>query len=147
MILDREGIEDILPHRKPFLFVDAVIEIEFGKYIEANYSFPPDAYFFEGHFPGNPIVPGVLLIEAMAQAAAILAYKTDSITWRDRGALLLRIDNAIFRKQVKPGEKIEIEARIEHRRLAMIKFKAHASVSGKRCVEAVIMAQFTNPAK
>jgi len=142
MILDRKGIEEILPQREPFLFVDKVLELEEGNRIVATYTFPPDAYFFKGHFPGRPVVPGVLLIEAMAQAAGVLGYKTIGCTWREKGALLIRVDKVVFRKPVLPGEELVMELFFEHHRYPVSKFNGKATVSGSLCAEATIMATF-----
>ena len=142
MILDRKGIEEILPQRDPFLFVDKVLELEEGKRLVASYTFPPDAYFFKGHFPGRPVVPGVLLIEAIAQAAGVLGYKTVGCTWREKRALLIRVDKVFFRKPVLPGEELVMELLFEHHHYPITKFYGKAAVSGNICAEATIMATF-----
>lgn len=147
MILDRKGIEELLPHREPFLFVDNVEKLEEGKSIVASYTFPLDSFFFKGHFPEMPIVPGVILLEAMAQAAGVLGYKTDGSNWREKGAILLKLDRVVFRKTVHPGDKVVMEAVIEHIRGQMVKFKAKATVNGERCAEATLLARFTGPIK
>jgi len=145
MIIDRQGIKELIPQRDPFLFLDEVIDLEKGKSVKAGYAFLPDAEIFKGHFPGKPVVPGVLLIEAMAQAAGVLAYSTDGCTWREKGALLLRLDKAVFRKAVAPGEKLIIEVELEHRRGSATRFKGRVLSGGKLCAEGVILAAYTEP--
>ena len=142
MILDRRGIEEILPQRDPFLFVDKVLELEEGRRVVATYTFPPDAYFFKGHFPGRPVVPGVLLIEAMAQAAGVLGYKTSKCTGREKGVLLVKVDKVVFRRPVLPGEELVMEMILEHYRYRMSKYSGKVTVGGIICAEATVMAAF-----
>ncbi len=145
MKLNREAIKELLPQREPFLFLDEVIELEKGRRIKASYTFPATAEVFKGHFPDKPVVPGVLLIEAMAQAGGVLSYVTDGLSWREKGAMLLRVDKALFRKPVMPGERIVIETEFERRRDRTSKIKGRIMVDEKCCAEAVIMATYTEP--
>ena len=142
-ILDRGAIEKILPHRAPFLFVDSVLEMDKGKRILASRKFIDEDYFFAGHFPGNPVVPGVILAEAMAQAAGLLAYCSTGRTYKDSGAILLRFDKMAFRRIVRPDEEVIMEATLQRRRNPVWKFVVSAKVGDETCADGVIMASFT----
>ena len=108
-MLDTNQIMEILPHRYPFLMVDKVIEVEQGKRIVALKNVTMNEPFFQGHFPGFPVMPGVLIIEAMAQVAAIMAYLTSGKESDGKVSYFMAIDNARFRKPVKPGDTLRIE--------------------------------------
>ncbi|MBJ6725960.1 3-hydroxyacyl-ACP dehydratase FabZ [Geomesophilobacter sediminis] len=108
-MLDTVEIMNVLPHRYPFLLVDRVLEVEEGKRIVAIKNVTMNEPFFQGHFPGHPIMPGVLIIEAMAQVAAIMAYLTAKDTADKKVSYFMGIDNARFRKPVKPGDTLRIE--------------------------------------
>ena len=108
-MLDIIQIMEILPHRYPFLLVDRVLEMEPGKRIVALKNVTMNEPFFQGHFPGHPVMPGVLIIEAMAQVAAIMAYCTSGSTADKKVSYFMAIDNARFRKPVKPGDTLRIE--------------------------------------
>lgn len=107
-MLDIVQIMEILPHRYPFLLVDKVLEVEQGKRIVAIKNVTMNEPFFQGHFPGFPVMPGVLIIEAMAQVAAIMAYLAAGNA-EDKVSYFMAIDNARFRKPVKPGDTLRIE--------------------------------------
>jgi 3-hydroxyacyl-[acyl-carrier-protein] dehydratase len=108
-MLDIIEIMAILPHRYPFLLVDRVLEVEQGKRIVALKNVTMNEPFFQGHFPGHPVMPGVLIIEAMAQVAAIMAYLASGSDANERVSYFMAIDNARFRKPVKPGDTLRIE--------------------------------------
>ncbi|GFO70724.1 3-hydroxyacyl-[acyl-carrier-protein] dehydratase FabZ [Geomonas limicola] len=108
-MLDITQIMEILPHRYPFLMVDRVLEIEPGKRVVAIKNVTMNEPFFQGHFPGHPVMPGVLIIEAMAQVAAIMAYLATDDNEKDKVSYFMAIDNARFRKPVKPGDTLRIE--------------------------------------
>ncbi|GFO61593.1 3-hydroxyacyl-[acyl-carrier-protein] dehydratase FabZ [Geomonas silvestris] len=108
-MLDINQIMEILPHRYPFLMVDKVLEIEPGKRVVAIKNVTMNEPFFQGHFPGHPVMPGVLIIEAMAQVAAIMAYLATDDNEKDKVSYFMAIDNARFRKPVKPGDTLRIE--------------------------------------
>ena len=108
-MLDIIEIMAILPHRYPFLLVDKVLEVEQGKRIVALKNVTMNEPFFQGHFPGHPVMPGVLIIEAMAQVAAIMAYLASGDQAEDKVSYFMAIDNARFRKPVKPGDTLRIE--------------------------------------
>ena len=108
-MLDINEIMAILPHRYPFLLVDMVLEVELGQRIVAIKNVTINEPFFQGHFPGHPVMPGVLIIEAMAQVAAIMAYLASGSDADDKVSYFMAIDNARFRKPVKPGDTLRIE--------------------------------------
>ncbi len=109
MQLDINDIMKILPHRYPFLMVDRIIEVEQGKRCVGIKNVTMNEPFFQGHFPGHPIMPGVLIIEAMAQVAGIMAYLASEEANRGKVTYFLAIDNARFRKPVLPGDQLRIE--------------------------------------
>lgn len=142
-VLTKEDVEKLLPHREPFLFVDRVLELEAGKRMLAARRFNANEDFFRGHFPGDPVVPGVILVEAMAQAAGILAYKTTGRTYEGHGAVLLRIEKVSFRRPVKPGEEVLLEVIFAYERDPVWKFAVTAKVDDKICADGAILAAFT----
>jgi 3-hydroxyacyl-[acyl-carrier-protein] dehydratase len=110
------GINEILqllPHRYPFLLIDRVIEIEMGKSLTALKNVTMNEQFFVGHFPGRPVMPGVLILEAMAQAGAVLAYKSTNCTPSD-GVMyyFAGVDNARFRRVVEPGDQLTLKVKV-----------------------------------
>ena len=110
MIWNQEKIKSILPQREPFLFVDEVIEVEEGKRVVAKKYLDPQSDFFEGHFPGNPVMPGVLTIKAMNQAAIILYYTTKPVVAKANPDYYLTNVNAAFKSPVYPGDTLILEA-------------------------------------
>lgn len=124
---------EVLPHRPPFLFVDRVLECTTTT-ARAVRIFRPDEEFFKGHFPGNPIVPGVLLLEAMAQTFAYLA-----IVERPKAKVYLTgVDRARFRKPVRPGEEVELRVEVEGMRLGLVRGKGVAVVGGAKVADALL---------
>lgn len=107
---DKEKIKSILPQRDPFLFIDEVIEVEEGKRIVAKKYLDPNADFFKGHFPGNPVMPGVLIVEAMAQASIILYYTAKPDIAKTNPDYYLINVNATFKSPVYPGDTLRLEA-------------------------------------
>ncbi|MCG8534915.1 MAG: 3-hydroxyacyl-ACP dehydratase FabZ [Pseudomonadales bacterium] len=132
-------IKSILPHRAPFLQVDKVLELEPGEYIVAVRGVSNSEEVFNGHFPDNPIFPGVLIIEAMAQTAGLLAFQT-----MGRGAhtnkayVVAAVDKTKFRRSVVPGDQLILRATIISRKRTIWKFQAQASVDGQEVATAVI---------
>jgi 3-hydroxyacyl-[acyl-carrier-protein] dehydratase len=127
--LDRAGIEAILPHRDPFLLIDEVLELEPGERVVATKRVREDEWYLRGHFPGRPVMPGVLIVEAMAQtgAVAVLAEEEN----RGRLALFAGIDDTRFKRIVEPGDELELECTLEQVRGPVGKGKARATVDGR----------------
>jgi 3-hydroxyacyl-[acyl-carrier-protein] dehydratase len=138
--MDIQKILATLPHRYPFVLVDRVLELEKGKYVRALKNVTINEPFFPGHFPIQPVMPGVLMIEALAQAAAMLAFvTTDSDPSEERMVYLVAIDDARFKRPVVPGDQLVLEAWLERMRGGIHRYRARASVEGKTAVECFIM--------
>jgi len=121
-------IMELLPHRYPFLLVDRVTDYELGQSIKAYKNITFNEPCFTGHFPGQPIFPGVLILEALAQVAGVLGFKSMEKT--DKLYLFAGVDNARFKKPVVPGDKLEIEVELVKERRGIWKFKGVARVDG-----------------
>ena len=140
MILARDEILKYLPHRDPFLFIDKVISIEEGDNIHASMNIKDDDVFLEGHFPDNPIVPGVILIEAMGQASGILGFKTMGKTPEEGSIYVIAgVDKARFRQRVLPCEKVDIFSKVLGSKNGIWKFECFAEVQGKLVCSANIL--------
>ncbi len=124
----REGIESILPHRDPFLFLDEVLELEPGRRVVARTRVRGDEWFFPGHFPGRPIMPGVLIVEAMAQAGAVAVLSEEEN--RGKLALFAGIDDCRFKRVVSPGEELVLTCEVEQVRGPIGRGRARATVGG-----------------
>ena len=135
--MTKKDIENIIPHRDPFLLIDEILEIEPGKRIKGIKHVREEEYYFKGHFPGNPIMPGVLQVETIAQAGAVAVL----ILPENKGKLVLfaGIDKARFKRMVKPGDKLTIEVEIESFRRNIGKGKGRATVDGELACTADIM--------
>ena len=142
-MLDINQIMNVLPHRFPFLLVDRIIEIEVGKRIVGLKNVTINEPFFPGHFPGHPVMPGVLIVEAMAQVAGILAYQSDESV-RDKVTYFTGIDNAKFRKPVMPGDQIRFEIEATGCKRGIWFFTAKALVDGWVVTEAELKATFAD---
>ena len=138
--MDIHHILKRLPHRYPFLLVDRVLEVEEGVRIKALKNVTINEPFFGGHFPGRPVMPGVLMIEALAQAAALLAFKSmaDGLG-EDSVYYFVGIDGARFKRPVEPGDQLVLEVELLRVRSRIFKFKARATVDGALAVEAELM--------
>ena len=139
---DIEKILELLPHRYPFLLVDRVISLVPDDKIVALKNVTINEPFFQGHFPGKPIMPGVLIIEAMAQAGGILAYETGPFEKRNRLIYFMGMDKVRFRKMVVPGDQIIFEAKILKFKSKVAKMSGTATVDGQLIAEAELMASF-----
>ena len=139
--LDVGMIRRLLPHRYPMLLVDRVLEFEAGKFIRGVKNVTVNEPFFQGHFPAYPVMPGVLVIEAMAQVAGLLTMLSD-VARRDGSQMVLfaGIDDARFKRQVLPGDTLLLEADLERAVRGIGRFKARASVDGQLVCEARLMA-------
>jgi len=139
--LDIAHIIELLPHRYPFLLIDRVLELEPGKRVKALKNVTINEPFFPGHFPQQPVMPGVLMIEAMAQAAAVLAFHTvPNGGSGSRIVYLAGVDDARFKKMVVPGDQLIIEAEVDRIMRNIGKFKCRATVDGQLAVEATLIA-------
>ena len=140
MKLDIEQILDLMPHRSPFLLVDRVLELEPGARIVAIKNVSFNEPFFQGHFPGHPIMPGVLIVEALAQAAGVLTYVTLETSY-PQGTLFYfaGIDGARFKRRVVPGDQLRLEVSMDRVKRGVGKFTGRALVDGEVACEAEMM--------
>lgn len=143
MELDRRGIEAIIPHRPPFLLVDRILELESGARAVGLKQFTPDEDYFQGHFPGNPIVPGVLLIEALAQVGcvAILAMPAN----RGKLVYFAGIDNVRFKRPLRPGDAARLEVSLTKMRGRIGKGMARATVGDDLALEGELTFAIVDP--
>ena len=138
--IDVSEIFKYLPHRYPFLLVDRVLEIELGKSIVALKNVTYNEPFFPGHFPGKPVMPGVLIIEALAQTTGILSMKTMDATPDDGSIyLLVGIDNVRFKRQVKPGDQLILNVKFKRKVRSVWKFEAEATVDNEIVTKTELM--------
>lgn len=133
----------ILPHRYPFLLVDRVVSLEPGKRVVAIKNISANEPFFQGHFPGHPIMPGVLLCEAMAQAGGVLVFQTDPERTAKYLVYLAGLDNVKFRRPVVPGDQVRLELEVLKRRAPIWRFKGVAKVGEAVAAEAEILMSET----
>jgi 3-hydroxyacyl-[acyl-carrier-protein] dehydratase len=136
-MLDIQQIKEIIPHRYPFLLVDRVLEIEEGKRAVGIKNVTANEEFFNGHFPNYPVMPGVLIVEALAQVGAVAMLKKEEN--RGRLAFFTGIDNCRFKKQVKPGDQLRLEVEIIRAKGMIGKGKGIATVDGELVCETEIM--------
>lgn len=141
-MMNVKDIQSLLPHRYPFLMVDRIIEIDPGKKIVGIKNLSINEEFFQGHFPGNPIMPGVLIIEALAQAAGILALRSGAPG--GKAVYFMSIERAKFRKPVVPGDQLRLEVSILQSRGNVWKFSGNALVEDKMVAEAEFTAMVTD---
>ena len=146
-MIEAKEIMNILPHAYPFLLVDRILEIEPGKRIVGIKNVTYNEPFFPGHFPGQPIMPGVLIVEAMAQTAGVLAFKSmpeedqkNTDEHQKKAVYFLGIDNVRFRKPVIPGDQLRLELEVTRQRQSIWGFKGKAWVDGKLVAEADLLA-------
>ncbi len=140
MIVNIQEIMDLIPHRYPFLLVDKIIDLIPGEFAVGIKNVTFNEPQFMGHFPSMPVMPGVLIIEAMAQVSAILVAKTINAKKDDKVIFFMSIDEAKFRKIVSPGDTMYIHAKVERNRGAVWKFSAKALVNDNIVSEAIFSA-------
>ena len=139
-MLDIQHILRKLPHRYPFLLVDRVLELEKGVRIKALKNVTINEPFFAGHFPARPVMPGVLMLEALAQAAALLSFESmDSEPGDDTVVYFAGIDGARFKRPVGPGDQLILEAIIDRQKSGIYRYRTRATVDGHLAVEAELM--------
>lgn len=139
-MIELKEIMSILPHRYPFLLVDRIIDYTPNEKVIGLKNVTINEPFFQGHFPGNPIMPGVLIVEAMAQVAGVLAFKSGM---EGSGVLFMSIEKVKFRKPIVPGDQIIFEVSVAHRRGNVWKFSGIAKVQEKIAAEAEFTAMVT----
>jgi 3-hydroxyacyl-[acyl-carrier-protein] dehydratase len=142
MKLNIEDIKKLIPHRKPFLFIEELRVIENGKIGESFRTFKETEYFFEGHFPDNPIVPGVVIVEAMAQTAGVIVSE-NLINNNDQSVLFMSINKAKFRKPVLPNYKIRFYVELINNIKNVYKFMGKAFHNGSLVAESEFSAMIT----
>jgi 3-hydroxyacyl-[acyl-carrier-protein] dehydratase len=139
-MLDIQHILRKLPHRYPFILVDRVLEIEHHVRIKALKNVTINEPFFQGHFPARPVMPGVLMLEALAQAAALLSFESMGTEPGDDTVVYFAgIDEARFKRPVGPGDQLILEASIERQKAGIYRYKARATVDGHLAAEALLM--------
>ena len=143
-VLDVNRIMGLIPHRYPFLLVDKVKDIVKSKSAVGIKNVTINEELFQGHFPGHPIFPGVLIIEAMAQTAGTLVVYSMGAEAENKLVYFMTIDEARFRKPVKPGDQLQIHVEVERNRGAVWKFKGEAKVDGVLCAEATFSAMIVD---
>lgn len=143
--MDIRAILERLPHRFPMLLVDRVEELVEGESIAAIKAVSFNEPFFQGHFPGRPIMPGVLIIEALAQAAGILAIETLGLQGSGKLVYFMAVEDAKFRKPVEPGCLLRLEAKFLQRRSTVCKFEGRALVNGELAAETRFTAMIADP--
>jgi 3-hydroxyacyl-[acyl-carrier-protein] dehydratase len=144
-ILDVVGIQQLLPHRPPFLLVDRVVLFEPSKRLVAVKGVTMNEPFFAGHFPGKPVMPGVLILEALAQAGGLLARMSLPNDGSSPLTYLMGIDGARFRRPVVPGDRLELHVEVTKQKGAVWKQKGTAVVDGAPVAEAEFMAMLVDP--
>jgi 3-hydroxyacyl-[acyl-carrier-protein] dehydratase len=145
--LDIRRVMAALPHRYPMLLVDRVEELVVDKRIAATKAVTINEDFFNGHFPGRPIMPGVLIVEALAQAAGVLAVESLNLAGSGKLVYFMAIDGAKFRQPVEPGVLLRLEVEFVQKRSSVCKFAGRALVDGKVAAEANFTAMIADPPK
>jgi 3-hydroxyacyl-[acyl-carrier-protein] dehydratase len=144
-VYDIGRILNALPHRYPMLLVDRVVSLELGERIHAVKGVTFNEQFFQGHFPGRPVFPGVLQIEALAQTAAILGIETLELAGTGKLVYFMAVESAKFRSMVEPGCLLDLKVEFVQKRSRVYKFSGEASVNGKIASEVVFTAMIADP--
>jgi 3-hydroxyacyl-[acyl-carrier-protein] dehydratase len=137
--LDINKVMELLPHRYPFLLIDRVVDIEQGKSLSAIKNVSVNEPFFQGHFPGQPIMPGVLILEAMAQATGLLAFSEMDDAHKSKLYLLVGIDKSRFRGQVEPGDQLVLNIALKRNIRGIGMYRCEALVDGEVVADAEMM--------
>ncbi len=135
-MLNREQIEAIIPHRKPMLLIDAITDISAGEYARGEVTLTGEEFFFQGHFPGNPVMPGVMIVEAMAQTGAVSILMLDE--YRGKTGYFAKIDDVRFREKVLPHDKLVLEVKITKRKGPIGVGEGVAYVDGRMVANATL---------
>jgi len=138
--IDRDRIMEMIPHRDPFLLIDKVVDVAKNQRATGIKMVSPEEYYFRGHFPERAVMPGVLIVEAMAQTAAVLVVHTLGPEWERKLVYFMSIDNARFRRPVFPGDRLHIHVTKLRNRGNVWKFEGRAEVDGQLHAEAVFAA-------
>jgi 3-hydroxyacyl-[acyl-carrier-protein] dehydratase len=138
--IDRQRIMEMIPHRDPFLMIDSVVDLVKNEQATGIKNVSIDEYYFRGHFPSRPVMPGVLIIEAMAQTAAVLVVHTLGAEAEGKLVYFMMVDNARFRRPVLPGNVLHVHVTKQRNRGNVWKFEGEARVDGQLCAEAVFAA-------
>ena len=140
MKIKKEDIKKYLPHREPFLFIDKVVEVLENKEIHATKYINEDEYFLNGHFPNNPIFPGVIIIEALGQASGILGFVSMNKTPEEGSIYVLAgVDKVRFRKRIRPGDNIDLFSKVVSEKRGIWKFDCRAELDNKLVCSAIIL--------
>ncbi len=142
MPIDIRGILDLLPHRYPFIMVDRIVDIEEGKIITGLKNVSMGEPYFQGHFPGEPVMPGVLILEGMAQVGSILAYLSSPENIGDRLVYFAGLDKVRFRRVVRPGDQLIFKLEMIKLKTKIAKMTGKAYVDDQLATEAELMATF-----
>ncbi len=145
-VLEVDELMQLLPHRYPILMIDRLVDIKPGDSAIGIKNISYSDQIFQGHFPQKPVMPGVLIIEAMAQAAAAFTSYTEGLDVEGKIVLFMGVDRARFRKPVVPGDQLRIHVRTEHRRPPVWRFASVAEVDGKRVADAQFSAMLAQGA-
>jgi 3-hydroxyacyl-[acyl-carrier-protein] dehydratase len=145
VVLDRAGIEALLPHRAPFLLLDDVVQLEPGVRCVARRLLRPDEFWFAGHFPGNPVMPGVLIVEALAQTGAVCALSLPENA--GKLALFAGIDKVRFKRVVRPGDMLRLQIDVIAMRAGVGRGSALATVNGQMACRGELMFALTDAAQ
>jgi 3-hydroxyacyl-[acyl-carrier-protein] dehydratase len=144
--IDIQSIMKMLPHRYPILLVDKVVEMEPDAWAVGIKNVTINEPFFEGHFPGHPVMPGVLIVEAMAQTAAVMAVATMGEAFQGKVIYFMSIENAKFRRPVTPGDQLRMRVEKEKSRGGIWRFRGEATVDGKPVADATFSAMIVDRA-
>lgn len=144
-VIDTKGVMRLIPHRYPFLMIDRLVDVVPGESVTGVKNVTINEPFFQGHFPGKPVMPGVLIIEALAQTAGALVMHSQGAESEGRLVYFMSIENARFRKPVLPGDILYLHTVKQHSRNNIWKFSGEAKVNGEVVAEAVFTAMIKDP--